>query len=141
MKLLTDFLPHFLLFGFYLLVALFVLVLLLWVLGLTFSPFVWLTTKLFQSRCPQCKGFFKRKLVSWEVADEREVFRTVNRVDQGVAYSPRLLEPNQVIEINRKEQVTFVERTILNHWGCKNPECGHKWTTEETVSHEGSLNS
>ena len=141
MKLLTDFVPHLLLYGFYLLAALFVLVLLLWILGLTFSPFVWLTTKLLQTRCPECKGFFKRKLVNWEVAGEREVLRTVNRVDQGTVYSNHLLEPNHAIEINRKEQVTFVEKTIRNQWVCKNPECGHHWQTEEFQEFEGSLNN
>ncbi len=112
MKLLTDFFPHLLLYGFFLLAALFVLVLLLWVLGLTFSPFVWLTTKLLQTRCPECKGFFKKKLVNLETSDKREVLRTVNRVDKGVLYSNNLLALNHGFEISRQEQVTFVEETF-----------------------------
>ena len=139
MKLLTDFIPHFLLFGFYLLIGLYVLVLLLWVLGLTFSPFVWLTTKLLQTRCPECKGFFKKKLVDLETSDKREVLRTVNRVDQGVLYSNNLLALNHGFEINRQEQVTFVEETFTHTWQCKDPSCGHKWQTEEFRDYEGSL--
>ena len=141
MKLLTEFVPHFLLYGFCLLAALFVLVLLLWVLGLTFSPFVWFTTKLFQSRCPECKGFFKKKLVKLETSDKREVLKTVNRVDQGVLYSNNILALNHGFEINRQEQVTFVEETITNTWQCKDPGCGHKWQTEEFHEYEGSLDN
>lgn len=139
MKLLTDFVPHFLLYGFYFLIALFVLVLLLWVLGLTFSPLVWLTTKILQTRCPECKGFFKKKLVDSETSDKREVLRTVNRVDQGVIYTNNLLALNQGFEINRQEQVSFVEETFTYTWKCKNPSCGHMWQTEEFQEFEGSL--
>ena len=139
MKLLTDFVPHLLLYGLYILVVLFVLVLLLWVLGLTFSPFFWLTTKLLQSRCPDCKGFFKKKLVDLETSDKREVLRTINRVDQGVLYSNNLLALNHGFEINRQEQVTFVEETLTHTWQCKDPVCGHKWQTEEIRDYEGSL--
>ena len=107
----------------------------------TLKPFVWATKKLFQSRCPQCKGFFRKKIVDSEISDEREVLRTVNRVDQGVLYSRHLLEPNQTIEVSRKEQVTFVEQTIRNHWACKNPDCGYQWDTEETFEYEGALSN
>ena len=139
MKLLTDFVPHLLLYGFFLLAFLFVLVLLLWVLGLTFSPFVWLTTKLIQTRCPECKGFFKKKLVDLETTDIREVLRTINRVDQGVLYSNNLLALNHGFEINRQEQVTFVAETLTHTWQCKDPACGHKWQTEEFQEREGFL--
>ncbi len=141
MKLFTDFVPHLLFYGFLLLAALFVLVLLLWVLGLTFSPFVWLTTKLLKTRCPECKGFFKRKLVDSETSDKREVLRTVNRVDHGVLYSNNLLALNHGFEINRQEQVAFVEETFTHTWQCKDPACGHKWQTQEFHGYEGSLDS
>jgi len=107
----------------------------------TLKPFVWAIQKFFQSRCPQCKGFFRKKMIDSEISDEREVLRTVNRVDQGVLYSRYLLEPNQTIEVSRKEQVTFVEQTIRNHWACKSPDCGHQWDTEETFEYEGALKS
>ena len=139
MKLLTEMIPHLFLYGLAVLVGLFLLVLILWGLGLTFSSFIWITDKFLQSRCPQCGGFFKRKLVDWEVAGEREVLRTIDRVDQGTLYSNHLLEPNHAIEINRREQVTFVEKTIRNHWACKDPLCGHQWQTEEFSESEGSL--
>jgi hypothetical protein len=77
--------------------------------------------------------------MNWEVADEREVLRTIDRIDEGVVYSNQLLEPNHAIEINRKEQVTFVEKTILNHWVCKNILCGHQWQTEEFSESEDTL--
>jgi hypothetical protein len=141
MKLFTDFVPHFLQYGIYFLVALFVLVLLLWVLGLTFSPFVWITTKLLQTRCPECKGFFKKNLVDLEISDKREVLRTVNRVDQGVLYSNNLLALNHGFEINRQEQVTFVEETLTHTWQCKDPGCGHKWQTEGFQEIEGKLDN
>ena len=105
----------------------------------TLKPFVWGFTKLFQSRCPQCKRFFKKKLVDSEISDEREVLRTVNRIDQGILYSRHLLEPNQTIEVNRREQVTFVQQTIRSHWVCKNPVCKHQWETVEISEYEGSL--
>ncbi len=141
MKLLTEMMPHLLLYGLVCLAGLLLLVFLFWGVVLTFSPFIWISEKIRERRCPQCKGFFKRELAKWEIADEREVLRTVDRVDQGVVYSNHLLEPNHAIEINRKEQVTFVEKTILNHWVCKNSECGHHWQTEEFQEYEGSLNS
>lgn len=139
MKLLTDLLPGLLLYGFVAIACLFALALLFWVCGLTILPFHWVAKKLNDTRCPQCRGFFKRKLVDWEVADEREVLKTVNRVDEGTLFSNRLFEPNQAIEINRQEQVTFVEKTILNHWLCKEPLCGHEWTTEDYSEYEGAL--
>jgi hypothetical protein len=98
---------------------------------ITFKPIIWGVQTLFQSRCPACKGFFKRKLVDWEVANEREVLRTIERLDTGVLYSNHLLVANQGFEVNRQEQVAFVEMTILNHWACKDPFCGHIWQTEE----------
>jgi hypothetical protein len=139
MKLLTEFLPHLLFCGFIFIACMFGFVVLVWAFGLTVLPLHWVITKFTDTRCPECKGFFKRKLMNLEVTDEREVLRTIVRVDEGVAYSNHFLEPNQVIEINRKEQVTFVEKTILNHWGCKNPLCGHQWQTEEFSEYEGSL--
>jgi len=106
---------------------------------LTLKPVIWAFSTIFQTRCPQCKAFFKRELVDYEVASEEEVRKTVDRVDEGIVYSNELFEPNHDFEVTRQEQVTFVERTILNHWGCKNPLCGHKWQTEELSEYEGSL--
>ena len=139
MKLLTEFLPHLFFYGFIFIACLFGLSLLVWAFGLTVLPFHWVITKFTETKCPECKGFFKRKLMNSEVTDEREVLRTVDRVDQGVVYSNDILEPNHAIVINRKEQVTFVEKTILNHWACKNPLCGHEWKSEESNEFEGSL--
>ena len=139
MKLLTDLLPHLFAYGLISLGCLFGFVILVWVFGLTVLPIHWVITKFTDTRCPECKGFFKRKLMNWEVADEREVLRNIDRVDEGVVYSNHLLEPNHAIEINRKEQVTFVEKTIRNHWACKNLLCGHEWNTDEFVEYEGSL--
>jgi hypothetical protein len=135
MGLITNFLNHPFLYG---LLAAIGIAVFLFVVGLVMIPFHWGSKKLSDSRCPKCLGLFKRRLVDWEVVGEKEVLRTVNRVDQGTIYS-NSLEPNQTIEINRREQVTFVEQTILNHWVCKDPLCGNKWTTEEIVEHEGSL--
>jgi hypothetical protein len=139
MRLLTDLLPHLFLYGLAVLAGVFVLVVAIWTMGIIFSPVVWISDKLLLTKCPKCNGFFRRKLMSWEAGDEREVLRTVNRVDQGVVYSNRLLEPNHTVEINRKEQVVFTERTILNHWACKDPMCAHQWDTEEISEYEGSL--
>jgi len=139
MKLLTELLPHLFTFGLIAVGCLFGFVILVWVFGLTILPIHWVITKFTDTCCPECKGFFKRKLMNWEVTDEREVLRTIDRVDEGIVYSNHLLEPNHVIEINRKEQVTFVEKTILNHWACINPLCGHQWQTEEYIESEGSL--
>ena len=141
MKLFTDLFSHMFFYGLIAVVCLFGLVLLLWGIGLTVLPFHWVTTRLLEARCPQCKGFFKKKLVNSKIVDEREVLRTVTRLDQGVLYSNRLFEPNQTIEVSRQEQVTFVEQTILKHWECKDPICGHKWQTEEHDDFEGSLES
>ena len=121
MKILTCFLPHLFSFGLITVGSLFGFVILVWAFGFTFLPIHWVITKFTDTRCPVCKGFFKRKLMNWEVADEREVLRTVDRVDEGIVYSNHFLEANHVIEINRKEQVTFVEKTIRNSWTCKNP--------------------
>ena len=102
----------------------FLLVIFYPIYAITLKPVVWIIKKLFQSRCPQCKGFFQKKIEDSEI-DEREELRTVNRIDQGVLYSNHLLEPNQTIEVSRKEQVTFVVQIIHNHWACKNSDCGH----------------
>jgi hypothetical protein len=139
MKLVTDLLPHLFTFGLIAVGCLLGFVILVWAFGLTVLPIHWVITKFTDTRCPECKGFFTRKLMNYEVTDEREVLRTVERVDEGIVYSNHLLEPNHVIEINRKEQVTFVEKTIRNSWTCKNPLCGHQWQTEEFSESEGSL--
>jgi hypothetical protein len=154
MKILTDLFSHLFLYGLITAACLFGFVFLLggigfilkilWVIFypvymVTLKPVVWGITKLFQSRCPECKGFFKKKLVDWEAADKREVRRTVNRVDQGVLYSNNLFALNQGFEINRQEQVTFVEEAFTHTWQCKDPTCGHKWKTEELQEWEGSL--
>jgi hypothetical protein len=139
MKLLTDLLPHLFTYGLIAVGGLLGFVILVWAFGLTVLPIHWVITKFTDTRCPECKGFFKRKLMNWEVVDKREVLRTVDRVDEGIVYSNHLLEPNHVIEINRKEQVTFVEKTIRNSWTCKNPLCGHQWQTQEFSESEGSL--
>ena len=136
MKLITDFFRHPFLYG---LLAIIGLAIILPALGLIIIPFHVVISNLNESRCPKCRGFFKRKLVDWEIADEREVLKTVNRVDQGTIYSNSLFEPNRNIEINRQEQVTFVEQTIRNHWACKDSICGHKWETDEIRDWEGSL--
>jgi hypothetical protein len=110
-----------------------------WIFGLTVLPLHWLITKLTDTRCPECKGFFKRKLFKREVLSEREVLGTIERVDQGVIHSNHFLEPDHAIEINRAEQVIFVEQAICSHWICKNQLCGHQWQTEELLEYEGSL--
>jgi len=155
MKFLTDLLPH--LFVWCLIGAglIFVLFMVLGALGylgqilfvifyplyaITLKPVIWAISKVFQSRCPQCKGFFKKKLVDWQKTDEHEARRTINRVDEGVLYSNNLFALNQGFEINRQEQVNFVERTFTNTWQCKDPTCGHQWKTEEYTKEEGSLN-
>jgi hypothetical protein len=141
MELLTSFLPHLLHYGLVIIACCFAFVVLVWGFGLTVAPVHWAITKFFDTRCPECKGFFKKNLLKNEITDEHEKRRTIKRVDQGVLYSNDLFALNQGFEITRQEQVTFVEQTIQNTWQCKDPACGHKWTTEETVSHEGSLNS
>lgn len=121
--------------------CLFGFVVLVWGFGLTVAPVHWVITKLSETRCPKCKGFFKKKIVNWVITDEHETRRTINRVDQGVIYSNDLFALNQGFEISRKEQVTFVEQSIKNNWQCKDPSCGHQWQTEEYREYEGSLNS
>ena len=106
---------------------------------LTLKPVIWAVMTVFQSRCPQCKGFFKRNLVDFKVACEEEIRKTVNRVDRGTIYSNRLFVPNMGYEVNRKEQVSVIQKTIQNHWECKNPTCGHKWQTDEFQEFEGAL--
>jgi hypothetical protein len=136
MRLITEFLNHPILYG---LLAVVCLTALFFLVGLALLPFYWVSDKLGETRCPKCRGFFKRKLVDWEIIDEKEVLKTVNRVDHGTIYSNSIFEPNNAIAINRQEQVTFVEQTHLNHWVCKDPLCGHKWTAEEYAEFEGSL--
>ena len=112
---------------------------LVWGFGLTVAPVHWAVTKLFDTRCPECKGFFKKNLLKNEITDEHEARRTIKRVDQGVIYSNDIFALNQGFEINRQEQVTFVERVITKTWECKDPSCGHQWRTEEYSDYEGSL--
>ncbi len=154
MKLLSDLFSHLFLYSLFAAAGLFGFAFLVGCIGyvlkilwfifypvylISLKPIIWGMQTLFQSRCPECKGFFKRKLVDWEVSDEREVLKTVQRLDQGVLYSNHLLVPDQGFEVNRQEQVTFVEKTILNHWACKDPFCGHTWQTEENSEFEGTL--
>ena len=136
MRMISDFLNHPILYGLLVVVGFTIFLL---ILGLVMIPIHWVSSKLNDSRCPKCRGFFKRKLMDWQFVDEKEVLKTVNRIDQGTIYSNGLLEPNHAIEIHRQEQVTMVEQTYLNHWACKDPLCGHKWTTKEIIEHEGSL--
>src|SRR5258708_40129015 len=105
MKLLTDLFSHLFFYGLITAACLFGFVFLLGGIGfvlkimwaifypvyfITLKPIIWAITTLFQSRCPECKGFFNKKLVDWEITDKREVFRTINRVDQGVLFSNHL---------------------------------------------------
>lgn len=136
MRLITEFLNHPILYGLLVVVGSTVL---FFLAGLSLLPFCWVSDRLHETRCPKCRGFFMRKLVEWEFVDERQVLKTINRVDQGTLYSNSIFEPNHAISINRQEQVTFVEQTHLNHWECRDSLCGHKWTTKETVENEGSL--
>jgi hypothetical protein len=79
--------------------------------------------------------------VDWQKTGEHEARRTINRVDEGILYSNNLFALNQGFEVNRQEQVIFVDRTFTNTWQCKDPTCGHQWQTEEYTEEEGSLNS
>jgi hypothetical protein len=108
---------------------------------LTLKPVVWFLVKVFQSRCPQCKGFWKRRFVKSEVIEQWENLETVERIDHGVVYSNDLFTPNQGYEVSRLEQVRMVNETICHFWECKDPLCGHKWTTEEYSEHEGVLDN
>lgn len=136
-----DLFFHLLTYGFIAAVSFFGLIFFLWGISIIVLAAHWVTEKLEETQCPKCKGYFKRKLAEWKVADEREVLRTVNRVDEGTLYSNSLFVPNQGIAINRKEQVSCVEQTIQRHWECKDPACSHKWETEETSEFEGSLDN
>jgi len=136
MKLISEFLIHPILYS---LLAVVGLTVLFFLVGIALLPFYWLSDKLDETLCPKCRGFSKRRLVEREFIDETEVLKTVNRVDQGTIYSNSIFEPNHAISINRQEQVAMVEQTYLNHWACKDPLCGYKWTTEETLENEGSL--
>ena len=107
--------------------------------GITLKPVIWGIITLFQTRCPKCKRFFKKKNVNFEIADEHVSRRTVNRVDQGVLHSNEIFALDYGFEISRQEQVTFVERTFIRTWQCKDPACGNQWQTEEYTEEEGSL--
>jgi hypothetical protein len=154
MKLIADLFSHLFLYGLITAVAVFVLFMILGALGfvgqflfvifyplygITLKPVIWGIKSIFETRCPKCKGFFKKKNVGFEVTDEQEVLRTINRADQGVLYSNDIFALDQGIEINRQEQVNFVEQDITKTWECKNPLCGHQWQTEEFTEWEGSL--
>ncbi len=108
---------------------------------ITLKPAVWCLVKAFQSRCPQCKRFWKRQFVKGEVIEQWENLETVERIDHGVLYSNEIFTPNQGYEVSRLEQVKMVNETICHFWECKDPLCGHKWTTEEYTEHEGSLDN
>jgi hypothetical protein len=155
MKLLTDLFSHLFIYGLITAGTIFVIFMILGAFGylgqilfsifyplyaITLKPIIWGIQTIFQTRCPECKGFFKKKNVNLEITEEHEVNRTVNRVDQGVLYSNNLFALNQGFEINRQEQATFVERIITKTWQCKNPYCGNQWQTEEFQEFEGSLN-
>jgi hypothetical protein len=106
---------------------------------LTLKPVVWFLIKAFQSRCPKCKGFWKRQFVKTDITEQYATLETVQRIDQGTIYANRLFTPNEGFEISRLEQVKMVNETTCHFWECKNPACGHKWTTEEYSEYEGSL--
>jgi hypothetical protein len=106
---------------------------------MTLKPVVWCLMKAFHSRCPQCQRFWKRQFVKSEVIEQWENLETVERIDYGVVYSNELFTPNHGYEICRLEQVRMVNETIRYFWECKDPLCGHKWTTEEYTEREGSL--
>lgn len=155
MKLLTEIFSHLFIYGLITTAGIFVLFMIMGAFGyvgqilfaifyplyaITLKPIIWGTKTLFQTRCPECKGFFNKKNVNYEITDEHEVHRTLNRVDQGILYSNNLFALNQGFEIIRQEQTTFVERTITKTWRCKNPNCAHQWQTEEFQEFEGNLN-
>lgn len=106
---------------------------------ITLKPFVWFGLKAFQSRCPKCKGFWKRQFVKSEVTEQHETLETVQRIDQGTIYNNSLFTPNEGFEVSRLEQVKMVNETTCHFWECKDPFCGHKWMTEEYLEYEGSL--
>jgi hypothetical protein len=141
MELITSFLPHLLHYFFVVLACCFAFVVFVWGFGLTVAPFHWAVTKLFDTRCPECKGFFKKSFLKNEIIGQHEKRRTIKRVDQGVLYSNNLFALNQGFEITRQEQVTLVEQTSQNTWQCKDLACGHQWKTEEYSECEGSLDS
>ena len=156
MKTLSDIFTCLLLCGLALLGALFLLGLGLGIVGLavkalwiilyplyfvTLKPFVWFAVKAFQSRCPKCKGFLKKRFVRSEVIEQYETLETVERIDQGTIYNNSLFTPNEGFEVSRLEQVKMVNETTCHFWECKDPVCGHQWTTEEHSEYEGSLDS
>lgn len=106
---------------------------------LTLKPVVWFLVKAFQSRCPKCKGFWKRQFVRDEITEQYETLETVKRIDQGTVYSNGLFTPNEGFEVSRLEQVEMVHETVCQHWECEDRGCGHQWTTEEYSEYEGSL--
>src|SRR5208282_1098855 len=95
MELLTSFLPHLLYYGFIVIVCCFAFVVFVWGFGLTVAPIHWAVTKLLETRCPECKGFFKKILLKNAITNEHEKRRTIKRVDQGVLYSNTLFALNQ----------------------------------------------
>jgi hypothetical protein len=154
MKTLTDIFTCLLLCGLALLGALFLLGLGLGVVGLavkalwiilyplyfvTLKPFVWFAVKAFQSRCPKCKVFWKKRFVKSEVVEQKESLETVERIDEGTIYSNSVFDVNHAYEVKRLEQVRMVQETTRHFWECKDPICDHKWTTEEYSEYEGSL--
>lgn len=154
MKTIYDLLTCLLLMGFAVVVVLFLLMMTLGVVGLalqflwiifyplyfiTLKPVVWFFVKAFQSRCPKCKGFWKRQFVKSEVIEQYETLETVQRIDQGTIYNNSLFTPNEGFEVSRLEQVKMVHETTCHSWECKDPVCGHKWTTEDYSEYEGSL--
>ncbi len=64
---------------------------------------------------------------------------TVERTDEGTIFSNSPFEPNHGYEVKRLEQVRMVQETTRDFWECKDPVCGHQWTTEEYSEYEGQL--
>jgi hypothetical protein len=108
---------------------------------LTLKPIVWIFKTAFETRCPKCKRFFKKRIVKSERIGQKEALETVERTDRGVIYSNQLFVPNQGYEVKRHEQVTVVREWWHAFWECKDPSCGHQWTTEYYFEQEGSLES
>lgn len=154
MKEIIGFLICLFLLGFAVALVLFLLMMALGVVGLalkvlwiifypvyflTLKPVVWFLVKAFQSRCPKCKGFWKRQFVKSEITEQYETLETVERIDQGTIYSNGFFTPNQGYEITRMEQVKMVHETESHYWECKDLGCGYQWITEGYSEYEGSL--
>ncbi len=154
MKTLSDIFTCLLLCGVALLAALFLLGMALGVVGLalkalcfvlyplyfvTLKPFVWFAVKAYQSRCPKCSGFWKKRFVKSEVVEQKESLETVERIDEGTIYSNSFIDADHAYELKRLEQVRMVKETIRHFWECKDPVCGNQWMTEEYSEYEGSL--